>query len=324
MARPCHHTPALPPQEDAAGVAWGVAEGGTGEAYAAVAETHSAVVFLAGERAYKMKKPVDLGFLDFTEPGARAAACRREVELNRRFAPDVYLGVAAIHGPDGRVCDHLVVMRRMPAARRLSTLVRAGIPVEGPLRQVARVLAAWHAAAPRSAQISVQGSPDAVRARWEASIRQLRGLAGRLPELVAADEVERLAGRFIAGREALFQERICGGYIVDGHGDLLADDIFCLDDGVRILDCLEFDDRLRWVDGLDDAAFLAMTWNGSALRAWRRSSPDGMPGIRLTRPSTRCATTTRRTGRWSAPRSPCCGRRRGTPSEGQRHGSWPQ
>ena len=231
---------------------------GQARAYAAVAETHSAVVFFAGERACKMKKPVDLGFLDFTRPGARAAACRREVELNRRFAPDVYLGVAAIHGPDGRVCDHLVVMRRMPAARRLSTLVRAGVPVGGPLRQVARVLAAWHAVAPRSAQISAQGSPDAVWARWEASIRQLRGLAGRLPELVAADEAERLAGRFIAGREALFEERIGGGYIVDGHGDLLADDIFCLDDGVRILDCLDFDDRLRWVDALDDAAFLAM------------------------------------------------------------------
>ena len=256
MAVPGQQVPALPPLRGEA--AWVAAEGGIGEAYAALAETHSAVVFFVGERAYKLKKPVDLGFLDFTEPGARAAACRREVELNRRFAPDVYLGVAAIHGPGGGVCDHLVVMRRMPAARRLSTLVRAGVPVECPLRQVARVLAAWHAVAPRSAQISAQGSPDAVWSRWEASIRQLRGLAGRLPELVAVDEVERLAGRFIAGRGALFEERIGGGYIVDGHGDLLADDIFCLDDGVRILDCLEFDDRLRWVNALDDAAFLAM------------------------------------------------------------------
>jgi aminoglycoside phosphotransferase family enzyme/predicted kinase len=248
----------LPRREDAAEAALGAPEGGAGETYAAVAETHSAAVFFVGDRAYKLKKPVDLGFLDFTRPRARAVACRREVDLNRRFAPDVYLGVAAMHGPDGRVCDHLVVMRRMPAARRLSTLVRAGVAVEGPLRQVARMLAAQHAVAPRSAQISAQGSPDAVWARWTASIRQLRELAGRLPELVAADEVERLAGRFIAGRGALFEERIRGGYIVDGHGDLLADDIFCLDDGVRILDCLEFDDHLRWVDGLDDAAFLAM------------------------------------------------------------------
>jgi len=257
MARLGRPTLTLLPQ-DAADVALDAAEGGTGEAYAAVAETHSAVVFFVGERAYKLKKPVALDFLDFTRPRARAAACRREVELNRRFAPDVYLGVAAIHGPDGRVCDHLVVMRRMPAARRLSTLVRAGVPVEYPLRQVARMLAAQHAAAPRSSRIAAQGSPDAVWARWEASTRQVRGLASRLPELVAVDEVERLAGRFVAGRGALFEERIRGGYIVDGHGDLLADDIFVLDDGVRILDCLEFDDRLRWVDGLDDAAFLAM------------------------------------------------------------------
>jgi hypothetical protein len=249
---------ALPSQEDAACAVREGAESRTGEAYAAVAETHSAVVFFAGDRAYKLKKPVALGFLDFTNPRVRAAACRRELELNRRFAPDVYLGIAAVHGPDGRVCDHLVVMRRMPTDRRLSALVRAGAPVEGPLRQVARVLAAWHARAPRSAQIAAQGSPEAVWARWEASIKQLRGFAGRLPEPVPVDEVERLARRFVSGRAALFEERVRGGYIVDGHGDLLADDIFCTGDGVRILDCLEFDDRLRWMDGLDDAAFLAM------------------------------------------------------------------
>ena len=93
--------------------------------WAEVAGTHAAAVFLAGDRACKLKKPVNLGFLDFSTPEARAAACAREVELNREFAPDVYLGVAELRGPDGRVCDHLVVMRRMPAARRLSTLVRS-------------------------------------------------------------------------------------------------------------------------------------------------------------------------------------------------------
>jgi hypothetical protein len=75
---------------------------------------------------------------------------------------------------------------------------------------------------------------------------------------ISGPGASRQARRFIAGRGALFEERIGGGYIVDGHGDLPADDIFWLDDGVRILDCLEFDDRLRWVDALDDAAFLAM------------------------------------------------------------------
>jgi aminoglycoside phosphotransferase family enzyme/predicted kinase len=233
------------------------------EPWAHVAETHSAVVFFTGGHAYKLKKPVSLGFLDFSTPQARAAACARETGLNLRFAPDVYLGVAEIRGPDGRVCDHLVVMRRMPAARRLSTLVRSGAPVAGPLRQVARLLAAQHAVAARGPQIAEQGSRDALHRRWTDNIGQTRQiqelLAPRQPlDPAVIDETERLALRFLAGRAPLLDARIRDGRIVDGHGDLLTDDIFCLDDGPRILDCLDFDDRLRWLDGLDDAAFLAM------------------------------------------------------------------
>jgi len=228
------------------------------EPYADVAETHSAVVYFAGDRAYKLKKPVNLGFLDFTSSQARAAACARETELNRRYAPDVYLGVAEVRDPDGRPCDHLVVMRRMPAGRRLSALIRAGAPVAEPLRQVARILAAKHASAPRSARIDEQGGRDALRRRWDDNIEQAWSVRGRLLDAEAITEAGRLAGQFLAGREPLFDSRISGGRILDGHGDLLADDIYCLDDGPRILDCLDFDDRLRWLDGLDDAAFLAM------------------------------------------------------------------
>jgi aminoglycoside phosphotransferase family enzyme/predicted kinase len=228
------------------------------EPFAGYTETHSAVVFFAGQRAWKLKKPVNLGFLDFTTQAAREAACRRETELNRRFAPDVYLGVAEVRGPYGGCREHLVVMRRMPAARRLSTLVRAGEPVDGPLRQVARALAVQHASASRGPQIDEQGSRDALRERWRASFAHVRKAGARLAGAGDVGEAERLAERFLAGRARLFDARIEAGRIVDGHGDLLADDIFCLDDGPRILDCLEFDDRLRWLDGLDDAAFLAM------------------------------------------------------------------
>jgi len=233
------------------------------EPWAQVAETHAAVVFLAGDFACKLKKPVNLGFLDFSTAEARAAACAREVELNRTFASDVYLGVAEIRGPDGRVCDHLVVMHRMPAARRLSTLVRSRVPVDGPLRQVARIIAAQHARAARGPHIAEQGSRDALRRRWADNIDQTRQIQARLArreplDPAVIDETERLASRFLAGRVPLLDARIRAGRIVDGHGDLLADDIFCLDDGPRILDCLDFDDRLRWLDGLDDAAFLAM------------------------------------------------------------------
>lgn len=225
---------------------------------AAVSETHTGIVFFAGERAYKVKKPVDLGFVDLTTRRERRRVCHREVELNRRFAGDVYLGVAELSGPGDEPPEPIVVMRRMPAGRRLATLVAARRPVEEPLRAVARTLAAWHAQAPRGPHISEQGSRDALRQRWRDSFEQVRPFHGRSIGAAEAAEIEERVLRFLAGREPLFRSRIQAGRIVDGHGDLMATDIFCLDDGPRILDCLEFDDRLRWLDGLDDASFLAM------------------------------------------------------------------
>lgn len=229
---------------------------GGGPARAGVCETHTATLFFVGDRAYKVKKPVDLGFLDYTTVTARRTACEREVCLNSRFAPDVYLGLGEFRGPGTEIPEPLVVMRRMPEDRRLSHLVREGAVVDGVLRTVARHLAMWHAAAPRGPDVDAQGTRDALSARWEASFAQVRALAadGSGPEC----DIERLVRRFLAGRRRLFDTRIEQGRVVDGHGDMLAEDIFCLDDGPRVLDCLEFDDRLRHVDGLDDAAFLAM------------------------------------------------------------------
>ncbi|MEU6370120.1 AAA family ATPase [Streptomyces sp. NPDC046931] len=222
-------------------------------------ETHTATVFFAGDRAYKIKKPVDLGFLDYSTVAARLAACEREIELNRRFAPDVYLGLGEIRSPDRETSEPIVVMRRMPADRRLSLLVRERAGIEDVVRAVARQLAACHAGAARSREVDEQGTRDALSSRWEAGFAQVHALTAddrSVPEGV--EEVERLVRRYLAGRKQLFDSRIEQGRIVDGHGDLLAEDVFCLDDGPRILDCLEFDDLLRYVDGLDDAAFLAM------------------------------------------------------------------
>src|SRR3954467_9390745 len=129
---------------------------------AAAAETHIGAVFFLGDRAYKIKKPVHNGFLDFRQRAVREAVCHREVQLNRRFSPDVYLGVADVTGIDGHPCDHLVVMRRMDPATRLSTLIRAGAAVSDALRQVARQLAVWHAEAPRGPEISAEGTRDAL------------------------------------------------------------------------------------------------------------------------------------------------------------------
>lgn len=224
----------------------------------ALSETHSGVVFFAGDRAYKLKKRVNLGFLDFTDRETRERVCHKEVTLNRRLAPDVYLGVADINGPDGEPCDHLVVMRRMPDDRRMSTLVRAGESLDGTIKQLARKIAAFHSSADRGPEITAEGSRDAIRSRWEDSFRQVEPFGGTVLEPAMVAEIERLTEGFLVGRKDLFDRRMSAGRIVDGHGDLLTDDIFCLADGPRVLDCLEFDDRLRWLDALDDVAFLAM------------------------------------------------------------------
>ncbi len=239
--------------------------------FAAVRETHIGVVFLVGELAYKLKKPVRTTFLDFSTRQRRLDACRREVELNRRLAPDVYLGVAEVTGVDGHPCDHLVVMRRMPEQRRLAALLGAGVPLDGEIRQLARTLAAFHAGARRSPEITVEGGRDALRAHWVGHFADLQPFHDTVLDGTLMLELERLALDFLDGREPLLTTRQRTGRIVDGHGDLLTADIFCLDGGPRMLDCLEFDDRLRYLDGLDDAAFLAMDleYRGAAELATR-------------------------------------------------------
>jgi hypothetical protein len=225
---------------------------------AGVAETHVSVTFFVGDRAYKLKKPVTTGFLDFSTRAARQAVCHREVELNRRLAPDVYLGVVDVIGLDGRPCDHLVVMRRMPAERRLATLVATGADVDAELRAIAELVARFHAEAPTSPEIADAASPQAVTANWETNFEEMAPFVGAVLDAERTGAVEEMARRYLAGRQPLFSRRIAEGRVREGHGDLLADDIFCLGDGPRILDCIEFDDRLRYGDVLADVAFLAM------------------------------------------------------------------
>ncbi|KLL10797.1 AAA family ATPase [Protofrankia coriariae] len=221
-------------------------------------ETHSATLYFSGDRVFKVKKPLDLGFLDFRTRQAREAACRAEVELNRRLAPDVYLGVADIRDNAGTLVDHMVVMRRMPANRRLSSMISMGRRVDGQLRALARLLAAFHQRCPTSPEIAEAGSPATLEGLWQESLTGIAPFSGMLIDSSAIDEIGRLAPRYLAGRAALLAERQRAGWIRDGHGDLLADDIYCLDDGPRILDCIEFDRRLRLGDVLGDIAFLAM------------------------------------------------------------------
>jgi aminoglycoside phosphotransferase family enzyme/predicted kinase len=216
------------------------------------------VVLLCGDRAYKVKKPVNLGFLDFSTPARRKVACHREFTLNRRMAPDVYLEVLDVLDGHGQVRDSVLVMERMPEDRRLATLVRQGADVAGPVRQLAKQIAAFHSTARTNAEISAAGSPTALGERWRSNITGLRALAPSRVCAVVVDEIEALSAAYLAGRESLLEDRARAGWVRDGHGDLLADDIFLLPQGAQVLDCLDFDDGLRWMDVVDDLASLVM------------------------------------------------------------------
>jgi len=234
--------------------------------YVDVHETHTGVVVLAGDRAYKAKKPVLTDFLDFRTPEQRERACLREVELNSRLSPDSYLGIAHLSDPAGGPDEPVVVMRRYRDDDRLAAMVTRGpeqsaTSVPGVLDTVAAVLARFHERAERSRVIDAQGEVGAVEQRWQENLSELDRYAGTSIPGVSAEAVSRirhLVAEFISGRTALFVRRIEEGCIVDGHGDLLADDIFWVDGKPALLDCLEFDDELRYVDCVDDAAFLAM------------------------------------------------------------------
>jgi aminoglycoside phosphotransferase family enzyme/predicted kinase len=229
-----------------------------GNTAAEIRETHTGIVVLIGDKAYKAKKPIVTDFLDFSTPDRRERACAQEVVLNSRLARSSYLGIAHLGDPEGGPAEPVIVMRRYPDSTRLASRVKRGEPVEHDLLAVAETLARFHADAVRGPTIDAHGTVDAVAARWQENLSELRRFAGTVVPAESIREVQRLVTQFISGRAVLFTQRITDRRIVDGHADLLADDIFCLSDGPALLDCLEFDDHLRYVDGIDDAAFLAM------------------------------------------------------------------
>ncbi len=231
--------------------------------YVEVHETHTGVVVLAADRAFKAKKPVLTDFLDFRTPEQREHACAREVTLNSRLSPESYYGVAYLTDPAGGPAEPVVVMRRYRDDDRLAAMVVRGPDesVRDVLDAVAATLAGFHASARRDPAVDAAGGSDAIEGRWRENLTELARYAdlevpGVSPGAVA--RLQRLAADFLAGRAPLFAGRVEEGCIVDGHGDLIADDIFYTDGRPALLDCLEFDDELRYVDRIDDAAFLAM------------------------------------------------------------------
>lgn len=227
-------------------------------------ETHMSWVFLTDRHAYKMKKPVRYDFLDFSTLALRRHNCEEEVRLNRRLAPDVYLGTLPLTldtrgcmrlGGEGEPVEWLVQMRRLPAARMLDAVIRQQALRETDLDSLALLLAQFYQACP-----PVLLSADEYRAGLETAIglnrAELSPPAYDLPRDLIAAVHDAQAG-LLRRHAALFDARVAAGKIVEGHGDLRPEHV-CLLAPPVVIDCLEFSRRLRLVDPADELAFLAM------------------------------------------------------------------
>jgi aminoglycoside phosphotransferase family enzyme/predicted kinase len=220
-----------------------------------LAATHISRLVTVDGRVYKRKLPQAFGFVDQRSLADRRRLCEHEVMLNRRICPDVYLGLEAVTDPDGTVVDWAVVMRLLPASRSLAALLDHRVDVTPCLDRLARIVASFHARAARSPAIDAAATPAAVASLWDDSLDDLARLGAPANDL---DAIRAAAHTYLDGRHPLLAERAARGLAVDGHGDLLCADIYCLDDGPRVLDCLEFDERFRYGDVLLDVAFLLM------------------------------------------------------------------
>lgn len=231
-------------------------------------ETHISLVFLTGARAFKIKKPVALGFLDFSTLERRRAACEAEVALNRRLAPDVYRGVlpiardaAGAHhiGAQGAAVEWAVEMLRMPDRDAAGQRLAEGRLERTHVRQLAEQIARFHDGARCDAHTASFGTAAAILENVCENFAQTRRSAAQHLDPATLAELERWQLELVRTRGALFDARIAAGRVRDGHGDLRLEHCYLSDDGaVRILDCIEFNERFRYADVCADVAFLAM------------------------------------------------------------------
>ena len=234
-----------------------------------VCQTHISVVFLAGDYAYKLKKPLDLGFVDYSTLARRRHFCEREVTLNERLAPDVYLDVVAIcgngrrrvelHGDADDVVEWAVRMRRLDDSHTLLRRLEEGRVDDGIFEQVGRRLARFHEDARGGDDIDEAITFDRVRQNALDNFEQSRHHVGEVVDEAVFERVERLTRRRLTEQAPLICRRARNGVARDTHGDLRLEHVYLDDDGeLFVVDCIEFNDGFRFADPVCDISFLAM------------------------------------------------------------------
>lgn len=230
-------------------------------------QTHMSVVCLAGDRVYKLKKPVKFSFADFSTQGAREKFCREELRLNRRLCPDMYLDVVPLRRTadgswsfredKGEIVDHAVLMRRLPEERQMDRLLENNAVTESQVAEVARIMARFHRDSKIEQEAQEAGSPENQR---EAILDNFTATGPFADEVFDGELLEAVKARALTDLERfmpLLEKRVHRGCVVEGHGDLHARNI-CLTDPPTVFDCLEFSREFRCGDVAVENAFLVM------------------------------------------------------------------
>ena len=229
-------------------------------------ETHASWVILTGMVAYKIKKPVNLGFLDFSTLEKRRFCCEEELRLNRRLAPEIYLGLAPVFGTaeqpkwtgSGKAIEYAVKMAQFPQEVQLDRALASGKLQPNHIDAFARLIACFHQQIAIAGVDSSYGDPNHIRRHVRENFLQIRK---HFPEGKMIEPLAKLEDWTQAGLNALepiFVRRKSEGWIRECHGDLHLRNLTLINDAPVVFDCIEFNPDLRWIDVISDAAFLVM------------------------------------------------------------------
>jgi len=254
-----------------------------------VEETHISTVFLTGDFVYKVKKPVDFGFLDYTTVEKRLQYCKQEVLLNSRLSENVYLGVVSITeeptgytlNGSGKPVEYAVKMRQLPKERTMLQLLRRGEFSLNMLRDLVEILVRFYEKTEKGPEIDAMGSRELIWVNIEEDFVQTNPFVSTVLDKAQFSDLHRRVRTFLNSQAELFDRRIKSGCIRDCHGDLRLGHIYFMD-SISIIDCIEFNERFRYGDLASDLAFLAMDldYNGFAdighklLAEYSRSADD--------------------------------------------------
>jgi aminoglycoside phosphotransferase family enzyme len=235
-------------------------------------QTQMSFIFLAGEYVYKIKKPINLGYLDYTTLEKRYFFCQQELELNRRLCPDAYLAVVPItmslRGAkrrsnllriegQGKAIEYAVKMKQLPQDRMMDVLLPRGQVTLEMVAKVAEKLVGFHKKAQANPQIAAFGNLDVICHNCDENFAQTENYIGLTIPKTQYERIKGYTDNFIKSNASLFDKRVREGRIRDCHGDLHAAHV-CFTDDICIYDCIEFNDRFRYSDVASEVAFLAM------------------------------------------------------------------